>query len=115
MLDRDLELKKTISQNIKSLMKTKGWTQLDLSEKSGISKSTISDYINFKTLINLGNVQKLADVFGVEKSNIDPSFERKQKSGAYHYDADFTPEEIDEMNRFAEFVLSKRKNKEDNL
>lgn len=72
--DRDLPLKKEISDNIMALMKQRGWKQKDLSEKSGISRSTLSDYLNNKTLINLGNVEKIADVFGVSKSAIDPSF-----------------------------------------
>lgn len=76
MIDRDLPLKKEISDNIKGLMKERGWTQLKLSDESGISKSTLSDYINKKTLINPGNVEKLADAFGVSKSEIDPSFKR---------------------------------------
>ena len=33
-------------------MKQHGWTQLKLSKEAGISKSTISDYLNSKTLIN---------------------------------------------------------------
>ena len=74
MIDRDLPLKKVISENIKRLMKERGWTQLKTSEMSGISKSTLSDYINCKTLINPGNVEKLAKAFNVKKSDIDPSF-----------------------------------------
>lgn len=76
VIDRDLPLKKEISKNIKRLMKKNGWTQIKLSEKSGISKSTLSDYINCKTLINPGNVEKLSEAFNVPKSEIDPSFKR---------------------------------------
>lgn len=74
VIDRDLPLKKQISENIKRLMKRNGWTQIQLSKESGISKSTLSDYINCKTLINPGNVEKLAKAFKVNKSEIDPSF-----------------------------------------
>jgi transcriptional regulator with XRE-family HTH domain len=77
MIDRDLPLKREISDNIKRLMKEKNWTQLRLSEESGISKSTLSDYINCKTLISTGNVEKLSQAFGVKKSEIDPSFKRE--------------------------------------
>lgn len=74
VIDRDLPLKQEISANIKRLMKERDWTQIELSEKSGISKSTLSDYINCKTLIKPGNVEKLSDAFKVPKSYIDPSF-----------------------------------------
>ncbi|MDE5051743.1 XRE family transcriptional regulator [Niallia taxi] len=76
MIDRDLPLKREIAENIKSLMKANNWTQLKTSQITGISKSTLSDYINCKTLINVGNVEKLAIAFKVPKSLIDPSFER---------------------------------------
>ncbi|EKN67835.1 XRE family transcriptional regulator [Schinkia azotoformans] len=79
MIDRDLPLKKQISDNITRLRTARGWTQLKLSEKSGISKSTLSDYINCRTLISPGNVEKLSEAFGVPKSEIDPSF--KQTDG----------------------------------
>lgn len=69
-----MPLKIEISRNIKRLMKERGWTQLKTSEISGISKSTLSDYINCKTLINAGNVEKLSEAFNVNKSDIDPSF-----------------------------------------
>ncbi|MGE8203981.1 helix-turn-helix domain-containing protein [Heyndrickxia sp. NPDC080065] len=77
MIDRDLPLKKEISNNIKRLMKRNNWTQLKTSEMSGISKSTLSDYVNYKTLINPRNVEKLSKAFNVPKSEIDPSFKSK--------------------------------------
>lgn len=83
MIDRDLPLKQKISTNIKRLMKEMNWTQLELSERSGISKSTLSDYINCKTLIKPGNVEKLADAFNVNKSEIDPSF---KGASIFYYD-----------------------------
>lgn len=73
-MDRDLPLKKEISENITRLLKKHGWTQLKLSELTGISKSTLSDYKNCKTLINPGNVEKIAKAFGVLKHEVDPSF-----------------------------------------
>lgn len=74
MIDRDLPLKKEISNNIERLRKQRNWTQKELANKAGISKSTMSDYINCKTLINTGNVEKIANAFGVSKSDIDPTF-----------------------------------------
>lgn len=88
MIDRDLPLKKEIAENVKRLMKERGWTQLKLSEVSSISKSTLSDYINCKTLINPGNVEKLSEAFKVHKYEIDPSFKRTDlmKESAHVYE-----------------------------
>ena len=117
MLDRDLPLKKEIAKNLKSLMKAKGLTQIKLSELSGVSKSTLSDYMNCKTLINLGNVEKLASALNVDKSKIDPSFsqgsqmtkvEQSVNTIAAHIDENITEEELKEIMTFIEFLKSQR-------
>lgn len=72
--EMEARLKKEIAKNLKNLMKERGYSQLRLSELSGVPKSTISDYITEKTLANPGNIQKLAEVLKVPKSEIDPSF-----------------------------------------
>ncbi|TDM35229.1 helix-turn-helix domain-containing protein [Macrococcoides canis] len=80
MVDRDMPLKKKISFNIEKYRKEFGWTQKELADKAQIPKSTMSDYINCKTLINAGNVEKLAKTFKVQKSDIDPSFGDKEEN-----------------------------------
>ncbi|UBH10637.1 helix-turn-helix domain-containing protein [Macrococcus armenti] len=78
MVDRDMPLKKKISMNIEKYRKEMKWTQKELADKADIPKSTLSDYINCKTLINAGNVEKLANTFNISKSDIDPSFGNKE-------------------------------------
>lgn len=87
MIDRDLPLKKEISSNIKRLMAKRNWNQIELSEKSGVSRSTLSDYINCKTLIKPGNVEKLAEAFNVPKSDIDPSFSSSTFDSSFYVEA----------------------------
>jgi len=118
VIDRDLPLKTEIANNIKKFMKLNGIkNQIKLSEVSGISKSTLSDYLRLKTLINPGNVEKLASAFGVEKSDIDPSFapkqnltkkERQIETIAAHIDEDLTDDEIEEIRKYIEFIKSQR-------
>lgn len=67
---------KDISINLKRLLDLKGWTQTDLSDKTNLSTSTISDYVNGKTLISPGNLQKIADALHVLKSDIDSSINK---------------------------------------
>ena len=45
-MDRNYELKLQISTNIRKFMKAQGLRQLDLANKSGISRSSISDKLN---------------------------------------------------------------------
>lgn len=112
-MDRNQELKAQISTNIKNIMKSRGITQMSLAEKTGISKSTISDYLNNKTLINPDNVQKVANALNVKKSEIDPTFKKESKNSfetiAAHLEDDLTEEEWQEVIEYAEFIKSKRK------
>jgi repressor LexA len=90
LIDRDMPLKKEISNNLKKILKERGLTQFKLSEMSGISKSTLSDYINCRTLINPGNVEKLSKALNVNKSDIDPSFKSLTDSVVKEPSADYT-------------------------
>ncbi|MBK3493477.1 helix-turn-helix transcriptional regulator [Viridibacillus sp. YIM B01967] len=118
MLDRDLPLKKEIAKNIKELIKMNSLNQIKLSELSGISKSTLSDYLNCKTLINPVNVEKIANALNVEKSKIDPSFatnkvlslkEKTIETIAAHIDDDVTEEEMEDIKNYIDFIKSQRK------
>lgn len=59
-----------MSENIKTLMKRKGLRQIDLSDKTGIKRSTISNYVNGKTIIPMVALQRIANALGVTKSEI---------------------------------------------
>lgn len=70
----EMKLRNSIANNLRSLLKKRNMTQKALSELTGIPTSTISDYLNTKSLAIPGNVQKMADALNVNKSDIDPSF-----------------------------------------
>lgn len=53
------------SQKLKELMNTKNISATELSDKTGISKSAISQYLSGKNIPRSGKLQKIADVFGV--------------------------------------------------
>ncbi|MBF9299276.1 helix-turn-helix domain-containing protein [Mammaliicoccus sciuri] len=113
-MDRNLELKQQIANNIKDLLKSRGITQVQLAEKTGISKSTISDYLRCKTLINPGNVEKVAMVLGVNKSDIDPTFKKNNDVTAVlaaHIDDDVTEEELEEILAYIEMKRNMRRNR----
>ncbi|MNB71349.1 LexA repressor [compost metagenome] len=68
------ELMKEVSNNLKKIVSLKGLTQTELSERTGIPTSTISDYMNAKTMISMGNLEYIAYGLNVRKSDIFPSF-----------------------------------------
>ncbi|MEX2784483.1 XRE family transcriptional regulator [Streptococcus sp. H49] len=68
---------KIIADNITYYRKLKGMTQKELAEKIGITPSTMSDYMNLRSAPSFGIIQKIADFFGVQKSDIDTTFKEK--------------------------------------
>jgi len=67
-------LMKDIANNLKKILKDQGVTQKDLSEKTGLSTSAISDYVTGKTLLSPGNLHLIADSLNVSKGDIDPTY-----------------------------------------
>lgn len=67
---------KDISVNLRRISELKGITQTQISDKTGLSTSTISDYFNAKTLISPGNLEKISNALNVSKADIDTSMTR---------------------------------------
>jgi repressor LexA len=74
----ELDMIKEMSYNLKRLLLVNGVTQTELSDRTGLPTSTISDYVNGKTLMSPGNLQKIADSLNVLKSDINTSFRKSQ-------------------------------------
>ncbi len=69
---QDEAMKSIVSSNIKKYLKLQNKKAIDLQKGTGISQSSISEYINGKSLPNPGNLQKISNFFGVLRENIDP-------------------------------------------
>ena len=68
----DIKVRETISINLRRL--AHGRTQQQISDETVIPVSTLSGYFAKRSTPNAGAVQKLADYFGVNKSDIDPRY-----------------------------------------
>ncbi|MGG5313864.1 hypothetical protein IGL24_002567 [Enterococcus sp. DIV2371] len=69
------KLREDISNNLKRI--TKGKTQAQISEITGIPTSTISGYFAKRSTIKEENLIKIAKAFNVDKSDIDPRYSRE--------------------------------------
>lgn len=65
---------KIIAANIKKLLQENNMTQKELAEKINISPSTISDYMNLRSNPSHGVIQRIADLFKVQKTDIDSTY-----------------------------------------
>jgi len=70
----ELAQMKVISENINNLLRINKCKQVDLSKATGIPPSTLTGYIKGRSLPIPGNIEKIANFFNVNKSEIDPRF-----------------------------------------
>ena len=70
----ELEAMKVVSNNLQKILFEKNLKQSQIADALNIPRSTFNDYIKGNTLPIPGNVQKIADYFGLLKSDIDPRF-----------------------------------------
>ena len=66
-----------IATNIKKYIQHSGLTQKEFAAKIGIVPSTLSDYISLRIMPSQGIIQKMADFFDIDKSDIDTTYKDK--------------------------------------
>lgn len=76
----DNKQRKLIASNIRKYLTINKMSQKDLSEEIGIRPSTMSDYMNLRATPSHGVIQKIADVFGVGKSDIDTTYKTEDEN-----------------------------------
>ncbi len=125
-----------IGEKIKKLRKEKGLTQKELAKRLGVTQQMIASYENGVRYPKMETIKKIADALNVDMfelifdKNGAPAYslesipnsddyrivktnfiENKIDTLAAHFDAqEFTPEELDEIMNFVEFVKNKRNN-----
>ena len=79
----DMDEKKrmqVIAENITYYRKQRGITQKELAKEVGITPSTMTDYMKPRSAPSFGVIQKLADFFGIKKSDIDTTFKEEKST-----------------------------------
>ena len=65
-----MDNKNVFASNLKRYMEVKGKSRNDISEALGISYFTVSDWVNGKKYPRMDKVEKLANYFGIQKSDL---------------------------------------------
>ena len=69
----DEEQRKTFSKNLNHYLDSKNLTQIEVATRIGVSAQTFNTWCKGIALPRMGKIQKLADFFGINKSDlIDP-------------------------------------------
>jgi transcriptional regulator with XRE-family HTH domain len=108
----------SISENIKKLRKRYDLTQQDLADIAGVTNKAVSAWESELSEPRMGAIEKMANRFGIKKSNIiedggmDLIDSDPLHTIAAHHDGEaWTEEELEEIERFKEFVKSRRQQK----
>ena len=103
------------SDILKTLRKERGWSQPDLAQRLGVSKSTISMYEQGRREPDVDTCRKIADIFQVD---MDYLLGRDETSSGHfspvtiaaHLDTyGLTDAELEDVADYIKFIRSKRK------
>lgn len=78
----DLEAMKHVSGMLQRLLAENNLKQSHLADRLEIPRSSFNEYVKGTALPRPGNVQKIADYFGLKKSDIDPRFKSNRPSAS---------------------------------
>ena len=62
--------KEVFAKNLRKYMESKGITQKELAEKIGVSAPTMNDWLQSKKYPRIDKIEKLANYFGILKSDL---------------------------------------------
>lgn len=75
MLKTDLGNKKVFSENLEMYIAKSGIKKIDIAKRMGVSTGTVADWSKGRVYPRMDKIQKLAEIFGVEKSDLIESRE----------------------------------------
>ncbi|MED5019300.1 helix-turn-helix transcriptional regulator [Paenibacillus chibensis] len=90
-------------------------TQQDLADIAGVTNKAVSAWETGQKEPRMGAIEKIAQHFGIKKSNLIEDGGMNDLSEdpltiAAHFDGeDFTKEELDEILEYAKYIKSRRK------
>ncbi|MEM5397299.1 helix-turn-helix transcriptional regulator [Staphylococcus gallinarum] len=104
-------IRKKLSESLQELMKERNIDQKELAEAIGVTQPTVSNWIQQTKYPRIKRIQQLADYFNVPKSRItEGKKEIQQDTIAAHFDKEgLTEDEIEEVNKFIEWVKNRDK------
>lgn len=111
------EHSRIIAENIRNYLAESNYNQTTLAAKVGISKSTMSDYLNLRAKPSHRILQKIANVFEVGKSDIDTTYKDgkidispEAELLATHLNKDFTADDIAKIIDFIDLIKQSKNN-----
>ncbi len=106
-------MKEKLSKRLAQIMEELDLNQTELGKLANITPSSISDYLNERYMPKQDKIDAIARACNVSPSWLMgydvPKHRKELQTLAAHLDGDFTPEELEEIRKFAEYIKSRRK------
>ena len=90
--------KETFAANLKYYMTISMSTQKDVAEKVGVATSTFNDWMKAKKYPRIGKIEKLANYFGILKSDLIE--ERPEEQPEFEYNIYLDADELDIIGKY---------------
>lgn len=113
-------IREVFSTNLKKMLKERGKTQLELAEFAGVSDASVNNWVNGIKLPRMDKVDKICKFLNVKRSDLiepikpqsidDLNLTGIERIAASHRDDDFTEEDLEDIQKYIDFVKAKRKN-----
>ena len=113
-------IREVFSTNLKEMLKERGKTQLELAEFVGVSDASVNNWVNGIKLPRMDKVDKICKFLNVKRSDLiepkkpktidDLNLTGIERIAASHRDDDFTEEDLEDIQKYIDFVKAKRKN-----
>ena len=71
--------KETLSKNLRKYIEMSGKDRKEVARALGVPYSTVTDWVNANKYPRINNIEKIAEYFGVSKSDLIEDFEQKKK------------------------------------
>ena len=95
-------------EKIKELRIANNLSQIELAEKLQIAQNTLSQYENGKRDPDIDTLKKIADYFDVTTDYLLERDNNLETIAAHHDDDEWTEEELEDIEKFKEYIRSKR-------
>lgn len=96
-------------QEIKAYMKSKKITYDELSDKSGLSISTIKKiFSGISQYPRIDTIQAIEKALGISQEETAPTYTEEQRQ-LFDLIKQLTDDEVAELSNFVDFIISKRK------
>lgn len=98
--------KEIMSKNIQRYMNMNNISRRELSKRLNVGYSTVTDWINAVNYPRIDKIEMMANMWGIDKSDLVEEFRPDDITVAAHMLEDLTPEQLADVKKYIDFIKS---------